>query len=95
VPTVRLDDFRDGLDAFAYMYPEISAEFAALDSGTTILHGAEVVTGRPLWLMLHTEDVPADEALLGVCAVPSSSEIARKYGFMYAKSATVFVPRSG
>ena len=86
VPTVRIDDFRDGLNRLAFLYPEIAAEFAGLDSGTTILHTADVVSGRLVWIMVPSEDLPSSNAPVGVCAVPSQNELPRQYGFLYAQS---------
>jgi hypothetical protein len=94
VPTVRIDDFRNGLDRLASLYPEIAAEFAGLEWGTTILHTADVVSGRLVWMMVRSEDLPSGDGPIGVCAVRSENDLPRQYGFVYAESIVAPRPQS-
>ena len=94
VPTVRIDDFRNGLDRLAFADPELGAEFAALESGTTILSTADVLTGRPVWLMIRSQDLPSVDIPIGVCAVPSENELPRRHGFVYVESLAPLRPQA-
>ena len=90
VPEIRERDLRRTAGAV-----ELKNDRDRFTAGQTMLNAHDVVSGRPLWLVVPTGLVPRSSGLFRVCGVHSPDPVSRSYGVFYAESVSDGASRRG